>query len=328
MTTLRNILLLGGTGFVGRSVCAALVTRTGAGSGRLIVPSRHPQRATHLRPLPTVELVQADLHADDDLLRLVRQADAVINLVAVLNGRRQRVEQVNVQLPQRLARACATAGVRRLIHVSTLGVSVPPGAAPAPPPSQYLRTKGEGEAALRAAPGLDLTVLRPAVVFGEQDHFVTLFARLQAVLPFMPLARSTTRLQPVWVEDLARAVVHSLDHPKTIGQTLECAGPQVMTLADIVRLAGAWSNHPRPILPLPAWVGYLQGLLMELLPGEPLLSRDNIATLSVMNVAGGELPGLRLWGIEPSPMSSVMPAVLGHQQGPARLDAWRRRHRT
>jgi uncharacterized protein YbjT (DUF2867 family) len=316
---MRNILVLGGTGFVGRSVCEALVGRSGGGSGRIIVPSRRPQRARHLRPLPTLELLDARLDDDATLHRLVWQADAVINLVATLHGSRRSFEQVHVTLPQRLAAACEAAGGRRLIHVSALGVTQPPDQAP----SNYLRTKGAGEALLRTSPGVALTVLRPSVIFGENDRFVNLFARLQSVLPVMALADGAARLQPVWVEDVARAIVHCLDHPATIGQTVECAGPHVMTLAEIVRSAGAWSGHPRPLLPLPHWVGYVQALALEMLPGEPLMSRDNVASLTVPNVASGTLPGLADWGIHPSAMSSVMPSLLGGRQGPARLDAWR-----
>lgn len=315
----RNILVLGGTGFVGRSVCEGLVARSGGGSGRILVPSRRPQRASHLKTLPTLELLSADVHDDATLRSLVRQADAVINLVAILHGQAKQFEQAHVRLPQRLAQICQAQGVQRLIHVSALGVA----AAPESAPSHYLRSKGAGENALRASKALQLTVLRPSVIFGEHDQFVNLFARLQAKVPMMPLADSHARFQPVWVEDVSRAIIHCLDTPHTIGQTLECAGPHVMTLGDVVRCAGVWSGHPRPILPLPHWAGYVQAALLECLPGQPLMSRDNVASLTVPNVATGEWPGLSQAGITPTAMSSVMPALLGHRLGPARLDAWR-----
>ncbi len=315
----RNILVLGGTGFVGRSVCEGLVARSGGGSGRILVPSRRPQRATHIKTLPTLELLSADVHDDGMLRTLVRQVDTVINLVAILHGQADQFEQAHVKLPQRLAQICQAQGVQRLIHVSALGVTATPQAAA----SQYLRSKSAGEAALRASKALHLTVLRPSVIFGEHDRFVNLFARLQRNVPVMPLADSHARFQPVWVEDVARAIIHSLDAPETIGQTLECAGPHVMTLGDIVRCAGVWSGHPRPIIPLPHWTGYVQAALLECLPGEPLMSRDNVASMTVPNVATGEWPGLSQWGITPTAMASVMPALLGHRLGPARFDSWR-----
>lgn len=317
---MQNILVLGGTGFIGRSLCEALVERSGGGGGRIIVPSRRPQRAGHLRTLPTVEVIDANIHDDKALAQLVGQADAVINLVAILHGNSSAFEQAHVTLPQRLARACLAASVRRLIHVSALGVSDDPGRAP----SNYLRTKGMGEAALRSEPGLDLTVLRPSVVFGEHDRFINLFAKLQAMLPVMALAGYHAQFQPVWVKDVAAAIIHCLDHDETIGQTLECAGPQVMSLREIVQWAGIWSGHPRPILPLPVGAGYLQGLVLELIPGEPLMSRDNVRSMTVPNVASGRLPGLKQLGIHPTAMASVMPAILGRHQGPGRMDAWRK----
>jgi NADH dehydrogenase len=224
-------------------------------------------------------------------------------------------------LPRRLAQICQAQNVQRLIHVSALGVQPTPELAP----SNYLRSKSAGEVALRTSKWLNLTVLRPSVIFGEHDRFMNLFACLQRQMPLMPLADSEARLQPVWVEDVARAIVHSLDAPETIGQTLECAGPQVMSLGDIVRCAGVWSGHPRPVLPLPHWAGYIQAGLLECLPGEPLMSRDNVASLTVANVATGQCPGLIQWGIIPTAMNSVMPGVLGRRVGPARFDAWRRR---
>ena len=157
---------------------------------------------------------------------------------------------MHVALPRRLAAACQRQGVRRLVHVSALGVG-PQG------PSNYLRSKAAGEQVLREA-DLDLSILRPSVIFGAQDRFLNLFAALQDVAPVLPLAGADARFQPVWVNDVAAAVVACLARPDTIGQTYECAGPDVFTLADLVRLAGTLSGHPRPIVPLPAALARLQ----------------------------------------------------------------------
>ncbi|MEO8155289.1 MAG: complex I NDUFA9 subunit family protein, partial [Rhizobacter sp.] len=162
------------------------------------------------------------------------------------------------------------------------------------------------------------------VIFGADDRFINLFAKLQALFPLMPLASADARFQPVWVNDVARAIVRSLDRHDSIAQTYECAGPRVYTLAELVRLAGRWSGHPRAIIPLPAVLGRLQATLMEWLPGEPLMSRDNLDSMQVPNVAGGTHPGLDALGIEVAAMESVMPEWLARGGGPARLDAWRR----
>jgi NADH dehydrogenase len=235
----QRLLVLGGTGFVGRALCARLVERNGGvtvGSlGRIVVPTRRMPHANAIRHLPTLEAVLANVHDPATLKRLVRGADAVINLVAILHGSARDFEQVHVALPQKLAEACSAAGVKRVLHVSALGVPDEGGAAP----SEYLRSKTSGEQALRAA-GLDLTVFRPSVIFGAEDKLLNLFAALQGLAPVVPLAGSDARFQPVWVEDVAAAITAALDDPASVGQTYECVGPDVMTLSDLVRLAGRW----------------------------------------------------------------------------------------
>ena len=312
-----RILVLGGSGVVGRSVCEKLVERCNGAGGRIVVPSRRPQRAQHLRTLPTVELVAANVNDAGTLERLVSGCDAVINLVAILHGSQAEFERAHVALPHKLVAVCKARGVRRVVHVSALGVS-------ANAPSRYLRSKAAGEAVL-AASGLDVTVLRPSVIFGENDKFINLFAGMQSVVPIVPLAGATATFQPVWVDDVAAAIVSALDRPDSIGQTIECAGPTVYTLADLVRFAGRASGHPRPVIGLPDAIARLQAGLMELLPGTPLMSRDNVDSMQVPNVLGGTLPGLSVLGIEPRSLEAVMTPVLQGRAGCARLDALRAR---
>jgi len=314
-----KLLVLGATGFVGSSVCEKLVERSGGADSRIRVATRQRTRARHLQLLPTVEIDVGDVHDDATLALMLRDTDAVINLVAVLHGSEAEFERVHVRLPQRLATACARAGVRRLIHVSALGVAVDA-------PSRYLRSKARGEAALRAA-GLDLTVLRPSLIFGARDRLMNLFASLQSIFPVMPLAGASARFQPVWVEDVAAAIARCLDTPATVGLTIECAGPRIYTLRELVELAGRWSGSRRPVLALPAFLGRLQALAMELLPGPTLMSRDNLDSMRVANVASGKLPGLERLGIEPVPLEAIAPRYLGHVSGEKRLEAWRARAR-
>ena len=319
---MNNILVLGGSGFVGRSVCDKLVERSNGAGGRITVPSRKPARAKHLQMLPTLQLVEADVHDPAQLRALVEGVDAVVNLVAILHGSEAAFERAHVALPRTLVAACAAAGVRRVLHVSALGISDSnePGAPAAP--SLYLRSKTAGEAVLRAA-ALDLTLLRPSVIFGEHDRFLNLFATLQSVFPIMPLAGAQARFQPVWVQDVAQAIVACLDRPDSIGQTYECAGPQVLTLRQIVEAAGRWSGHARRVIGLPEGLARLQAGMMERLPGEPLMSRDNVASMRVPNVATGRWPGLTALGITPASMEAVVPGYLSAHQGIARLDRWR-----
>jgi NADH dehydrogenase len=314
-----NLLVLGATGFVGQSVCEKLVERSGGAGGRIRVATRRPMRARHLQLLPTVEVAVGDVHDDATLDWMLRDTDAVINLVAILHGSEAEFERVHSRLPQRLGAACRRAGVRRVVHVSALGVATDA-------PSRYLRSKARGEAALRAA-GLDLTIVRPSVIFGERDRFLNTFAMLQAFAPVVPLASASARFQPVWVEDVAEAITHCLDDASTVGMTIECAGPRVYTLRELVEAAGRWSGARRPVLPLPGALGRVQAALLEFLPGRTLMSRDNVDSMKTANVASGKLPGLERLGIEPTPLETIAPRYLGHASGEARLEAWRARAR-
>ncbi|RZI86669.1 MAG: complex I NDUFA9 subunit family protein [Rubrivivax sp.] len=319
---MKRWLILGGSGFVGRALCEQLVAQHGGGGVRIAVPTRRRPQAQSLLVLPTVEVVQASVHGDVALGRLLANCDAVVNLIAILHGSSAEFERVHVGLPQRLAAACVRAGVRRVIHVSALGVPEDPALAP----SHYLRTKAAGELALRSA-GLDLTVLRPSVIFGEHDRFLNVFASLQATFPVVPLAGGEAQFQPVWVNDVAKALAHCLMDIRTIGQTYECVGPKVYTLAELVALAGWFSGHPRRILPLPLWAGRLQALLMACLPGEPLMSQDNLDSMQVPNVATGRWPGLPALGIEPTALEAIAPGYLsgGREESAEHLNAWRAR---
>jgi NADH dehydrogenase len=312
---MKHVLVLGGTGFVGRSLCERLVR----GGWALRVPTRRLAHGRAIQHLPGLELAETDVHDGAALRRLLTGVDAVINLVAILHGSAADFERAHVTLPTTLAAAMQAAGVRRLVHVSALGVS-------ADAPSHYLRSKAAGEAALLAA-GLDLTLWRPSVIFGAGDRFMNTFARLQALAPVVPLAGASARFQPVWVEDVAMALWRSLEDRLTIGRTFEAAGPQVFTLADLVRLAGRWSGHRRPVFGLPGAVGRLQAALMALAPGEPLMSADNLDSMKVPNVATGALPGLAALGITPAALEAVVPGYLGGGPGRHRSNDYRARAR-
>ncbi len=312
-----HVLVLGGSGFVGRHVCEQLA-RLG---WQITVPTRRAVNAASVQSLPGLTVIQASVHEEADLARLMPGHDAVVNLVAVLHGSEECFEQVHVKLPAKIVSAMKKAGVQRLVHISALG-------ADAQGPSMYQRSKARGETVLQGA-GLQLTVLRPSVIFGAEDKFLNLFADLQAIVPFMPLAGSGTRFAPVWVADVARAVVACLQKPETIGQTYELCGPDVMTLRELVQRAGQWAgvNHGRgrPVIPLPNWVGWLQALAMEMAPGEPLMSRDNLASMKVDNIASGQLPGLATLGISAASAAGVAPTYLGHRGPRSRLNGWRAR---
>ena len=310
---MKRILLLGGTGFVGRSICERLVAQVDG--TRITVPTRRLAHAKSVQFLPTVDPVECDVHDDAQLAGVMAGHDAVVNLIAILHGSAADFDHVHVRLAQRLAQACTAAGVTRVVHVSALGVS-------ADAPSNYLRSKAAGEAALQAAP-LALTVLRPSVIFGAADRFLNLFAALQALAPVIPLAGADARFQPVWVEDVSEAVLRCLQRRDSIGKTYECAGPRILTLAELVALAGRLCGHERTVVPLSDGLARLQAAAMELLPGPPLISRDNLLSMKVPNIASGQLPGLKELGIDASDLQAIAPTYLSPDSGGARLNRWR-----
>ncbi|MDB5930899.1 MAG: NAD-dependent epimerase/dehydratase [Polaromonas sp.] len=300
---MKKILIFGGTGFVGAQVCEKLNQL----SCHVTVATRRSGHAREQQMLPLVYVAEVDLNDSAALAAVVAGHDAVINLVAILHGSEAAFQKVHVQWPLALARACKASGVRRLLHVSALGASVDS-------PSRYQRSKARGEAALLGS-GLDVTVLRPSVIFGAGDKFLNTFANLQQVFPVIPLAGSQARFQPVWVGDVASALVHCLHDTGTIGQVYEACGPEVFTLKQLVQLAGRYAGidqgKGRPVFGLPHALARLQAFFMELAPGEPMLSRDNLDAMKTDNVASGKLPGLQALGIVPASLEAIAPTYLG-----------------
>jgi uncharacterized protein YbjT (DUF2867 family) len=313
---MTNILVLGGTGFVGAHVCEKLVRQGFA----VTVPTRKRKRAEKVQHLPGLTVLELDVHDEAALTRTVAGHDAVVNLVAILHGKQAAFQHVHVELPRKLARACAANHVQQVVHISALGADA---AQAQSAPSMYLRSKSQGEAVWQQAAtvhGLDVTLLRPSVIFGAEDKFLNLFAKLQKVFPVIPLAGAHARFAPVWVEDVATAVVRSLQvqGAATAPKVLELCGPEVFTLKELVQLAGRLSGvnegRGRPIVPLPHWAGYLQALMMEWAPGAPLMSRDNLDSMKVDNIATGKVPGLASLDITPAALQPIAEDYLSQSQ--------------
>jgi len=302
----ENILVVGGSGFIGRHLVAALVAR----GARVTVPSRRRERAKHLILLPTVDVLEADVGAPGVLDRLADGRDAIINLAGVLHSGRGRPDErgpndygpefarAHVELPQALVNACRARGVRRLVHLSALGAA-------AGAPSEYLRSKGVGEQAVLAAEDLQVSVLRPSVVFGPEDRFLNLFATLARLLPVLALASPEARFQPVYVGDVVRAVLATLDAPPAGGKVYELCGPRRYTLKELVQWVSEVTGHRRRVLGLSPMLSMLQARLLELSP-VPLMTRDNIRSMQVPSVCDCALP----FGLEATALEAVAPSWL------------------
>ena len=287
----RLITLFGGGGFIGRYAAQALF-KAGA---RVRIAGREPRRAFFLKPLcglGQIQFARVDLADRAAVAAAVQGADAVVNLVGILKG---DFHKVHVEGARNIAEAAAAARVPALVHISAIGAD--PEA-----PSVYGRSKGEGEAAVRAAfPAA--TVLRPSIAFGPEDDFVNRIARLAQLLPVLPVIRPAWRLQPVHVADLGKAVAAAALAPLPhAGRTYELAGPQAMTMAELSAWICAATGRNRPLAPIPDPVARLIARLAGWLPGAPL-TWDQWLMMSRDNVASG--PGFEAFGLRPTPLAAV-----------------------
>jgi NADH dehydrogenase len=303
----ENVLVVGGSGFIGRHLVAAL-----SGRGiRVTVPTRRYERAKHLLTLPTVELVQADVFAPGTLERLARGRQLVVNLAGILHGRRGRRDErgpndygpdfarVHVELAQAVVAACRAAGVRRLLHMSALNAA-------ADAPSEYLRSKAIGEQAVLAAEDLAPTAFRPSVVFGPEDRFLNQFAALARFLPVLAVPCPEAEFQPVYVGDVVEAMLACVNDTETHGKAYELCGPHVYTMRNLVRYVCATTGRRRLIVGLSPRLSLLQALALELLPGPTLMSRDNVRSMQVPNTSRAPFP----FGITPRSLEAVAPFYL------------------
>ena len=308
----NDVCVLGGSGFVGSYVCHQLVAR----GLRVTVPTRNRERAKNLITLPTADVFTADVHDPQTLNKIVRGCDAVVNLVGVLHDGRHNAsfQAAHVELAKKVIDACRQGGVRRLLHMSALNAHVKA-------ESAYLRSKGEAERLVRES-GLDFTIFRPSVIFGRQDRFLNLFAKLQGVLPLLLLGSPNARFQPVYVMDVAQAYVESLTRLDSFGRSFDLVGPRVYTLRELVQYVGEVTGRRRPIIGLGARLSYLQALAMEILPGK-LLTRDNYYSMKIDNVSADPLP----FGIPPTALEAVAPTWLAQRTPRDRYNLFRDRTR-
>lgn len=297
--------VLGGSGFVG----SRLVARLANAGYQVTVPTRDPERCRHLRVLPTVRVVHANIHAPETLKSLLNGADAALNLVGILNeaGRDGAgFRRAHVDLTRTLIGACGANRVQRLVQVSALNASSPE--IPDDTTSHYLRSKGEAEALLRAS-ALRWTILQPSVIFGPGDLFLNRFAGLLRVIPLaLPLAMPQARFAPVHVDDVVEAIVRVLREPAAAGRTYQVCGPDIYTLRELVQMVAETLGLRRRVIGLPRSISRLQAAIMDFVPGKPF-STDNFRSLLTDSV--GSADGLRELGITPRPLRPNLADALG-----------------
>jgi len=308
----KEICVLGGSGFVG----SAIVARLDAAGYSVKVLTRRRDKARHLLLLQNVKVVECNVLDYQALASALKGADAVINLIGILHqSRRMSFDTMHHQLPAQLAKICADSGIKRLLHMSSLQ-------ADKNAPSQYLRSKAAGEAALLALQDkLNITIFRPSVIFGRGDSFINLLATLIKLTPVIWLAKPNAKFQPVWVEDVASCFVASLENTASYGQTYELAGPKVYTFRELIQKVMSTLGKKRLIIGLNDTLSYAQAFTMELLPVK-LMSRDNVRSMEVDSVSASPFPAL--FGVVPTSLEAVIPEYLVDQTPRGAYDRFRR----
>ena len=298
MTPLR-LVVLGGSGFIGRH----LLRRLAEGGDEVLLLSRNLGAHDDRLLPPGVSLRQIDVYDGEALLKAFDGADAVVNLVGILNERGNDgsgFRRAHVELTRAVVAACHAAGVPRLLQMSSLNAGR--GC------SHYRASRGEAEAVVRGS-GLKWTIFEPSVIFGPGDGLFFRFAALLKLAPVLPLARANAKFAPVFVGDVAEAFARALRDPSTVGETYELYGPEVYTLRQIVDMTQRQLGMRRLVINLPDWLGRMQALACDFVPGKPF-SSDNFRSLLTDSVGG--IDGLHRLGIEPTRVSRTLPSLLGH----------------
>lgn len=313
---MSKVCVLGGTGFIGRALCAAL---TAAGDAVTVI-TRDATRARPLAMLPGLRVAAVDPYDAAQLERAFAGHDVVVNLVGILNERGRDgagFRRAHTELAARVVRACRAAGVERLLHMSSLGADADRG------PSHYLRSKGAAERAIRdECGGVRWTIFQPSVVFGDGDSFTNRFAGLLRLAPVLPLARPDARFAPVWVDDVIAAFMQARADRATAGETFQLCGPRVYSFRELVTYVRDTLGLRSMIVGLPDPLSRLQAAIMDFVPGKPF-STDNYLSLTVDSVC--TLNGFARLGLRPHSLETIAPGYLtGRHARSARNDGYRR----
>ena len=298
---IRSVCILGGSGFIGHALAAQLTSKRISVS----IISRHPERHRELLTLPSVTVRNGDIYDFPLLKHEFEKVDAVINLVGILNQGHQhyqRFRTAHVQLAEIVIEACKAAGVKRLLHMSGLHVDEKS-------PSEYMRSKARAENLVHAEAGdVKVTSFRPSLVFGPRDSFLNRFSALLDQVPLVfPLACGDSRMQPVYVEDVAKCFVRSLEDYRTFGRRYDLCGPRTYTLKQIVEYVAQLKCRKTRVVGLGPFASRLQAQFLQLMPGKPF-SVDNYRSLQVDSVCSKGFP--EIFGIHPAPMEDIAPRYI------------------
>jgi uncharacterized protein YbjT (DUF2867 family) len=297
----RIVIVFGGTGFLGRRIVRHLRHH----EFHVRIASRHPDRGHRLfgPDDPQLQFVKANIHDERSVAEALAGAYGVVNAVGLYLERGQETfHSVHVEAAQRVAAQAHLARVERLVHVSGIG-------ADAASPSRYIRKRGEGELAVRAA-FADVLFVRPAVMFGPDDAFLITILKLLRQLPIYPMfGRGRARLQPAYVEDVAEAVARIMRRAETPSTTFEFGGPRVYSYEQFLRAVARQAGLSRVLIPIPFAVWHALAWASEILPG-PVLTRNQVELMQIDTVSSPEMPGFAELGISPHSVEAVLEKML------------------
>ena len=300
---IKKIAILGGTGFLGQSLC----NRLSKDGYMLKVPTRNREyNRDNLILLPNLELIETDIHNSEDLKELLIDCDAVINLVGILNEKRNNgkgFRKVHVELVKNLISICKVHGIRRILQISALGADAKNGK------SFYLKTKGEAEKLLRSnSVGIKTTILRPSVIFGKKDSFFNRFAKLLKICPFFfPLACYKTKFSPIYVLDVVEMIANSINDPNSYNKSYQLCGPKTYSLKNLISFTSETLNLKCVIIPLNNTLSYIQARIFDFLPNKPF-STDNYLSAQTDSIC--ECNDLFKYNIKPTAIEDIVPQYL------------------
>lgn len=301
----KTACVFGGTGFIGRQIVRELAKL----DIRVKVATRVPESAYFLRPCGAVGQVvpvACDYNDQKSLQSAVKGCDYVVNCIGILfEKKKSGFTRAHVDIPAAIAKACKKEQVSRFVHISALGIEENT--------SKYAQSKLEGEKAVKSN-FKGTTIMRPSVVFGEDDDFFNKFAKLASVMPFLPLiGGGKTKFQPVFVGDIADAVIKALQHAQCEGQIFELGGPRVVDFKDIYDIMFSYTKQRKPLVSLPWGMAKMQGAVFSMMP-TPLLTPDQVTSLKYDNVVSDKANDLNDLGITPTDMDLVLPTYLKRYQ--------------